>query len=218
MLRCVSILTLALAVAIGSANRAAFALDANHQLPPLGEAMHVGGEVLAPIAFEDFCRRTPSECTPDQARPLRIVLTQARWQDLTDINDIVNRTVTARSDLDLYGLVDYWTIAGRFGDCEDYALTKQLMLHQRGWPLGALLMTVVRDENGEGHAILTARTSRGDFVLDNRQPKVVAWNATPYQFIKRQSTADPHVWLALTPGLALPRESTVAALSSGPRR
>jgi predicted transglutaminase-like cysteine proteinase len=144
-------------------------------------------------------------------------LTQQSWRDLSEINDIVNQTVVARSDQDLFGVVDYWTIAGTFGDCEDYALTKQQMLRQRGWPRGSVLMTVVRDENGEGHAILTARTSRGDFVLDNRQPKIVAWNVTPYQFIKRQSVLNPRIWLALAPGLTPARDSAVAALSGSKR-
>ena len=40
-------------------------------------------------------------------------------------------------------------------------------------------MTVVRDEKGEGHAVLTARTVQGDFILDNKidEVKVVAPHA-----------------------------------------
>ena len=38
----------------------------------------------------------------------------------------------------------------------------------RGWPESKLLITVVRDENNEGHAVLTVRTDEGDFILDNR--------------------------------------------------
>ncbi len=218
MLRCVSIMALAVGLVFGVSASVAGASEASRALPPSSEMMHVGAEVLAPSAFQDFCQRSPNECAPDQGRPARMALTTQRWQDLNEINDIVNQTVIARSDQDLFGVVDYWTIAGRFGDCEDYALTKQQMLRQRGWPLGALLMTVVRDENGEGHAILTARTSRGDFVLDNRQPKVVAWNVTPYQFIKRQSTLSPRIWLALAPGLTPARESTTVAALSGAKR
>lgn len=217
MLRCVSTFAFAIGLAASLATPGVAAPDAHRLLPPSGDMMHVGGEVLAPSAFQDFCRRSPEECAPDASRANRVALTVERWQDLTEVNDIVNQTVVARSDQDLFGVVDYWTIAGKFGDCEDYALTKQQMLHQRGWPIGSLLMTVVRDENGEGHAILTARTGRGDFVLDNRQPKVVAWNTTPYQYIKRQSVLNPRIWLALAPGLTQPRESTVAAVSGSKR-
>jgi len=159
--------------------------------------MITGGEVLAPYAFYDFCRRTPFECTPDSQPAPRVELTAKRWSEINEVNDIVNKTVISMSDWQNYGVADYWTIANKYGDCEDYALTKQLYLRQRGWPMNALLITVVRDEHGEGHAILTVRTSRGDFVLDNRQPRIVAWSQTPYQYIKRQSTLDPRIWLAL---------------------
>ena len=67
------------------------------------------------------------------------------------------------------------------GDCEDYALLKQKLLIERGWPSSSLLMTVVRDEKGEGHAVLTARTSQGDFVLDNKVEAVKLWNRSGYE-------------------------------------
>ena len=218
MLRCVSTVALATGLAFGLPPSGARALETGRPLPAVSEMMHVGAEVQAPAAFQDFCRRTPQECAPDAVAAPRQPLTAQRWQELVEINDIVNQTVKPVSDQDLFGVVDYWTIAGKSGDCEDYALTKQQMLRRRGWPMGSLLVTVLRDENGEGHAILTARTTRGDFVLDNRQAKIVAWNITPYQYIKRQSATDPRVWLALAPGLTPPRESTTVAALSGAKR
>ena len=74
---------------------------------------------------------------------------------------------------------------------------KRKLLIERGFPRQALLMTVVRDLNGEGHAVLTVKTDRGDFVLDNLSPDVRPWNATGYQFFKRQAQDDPNVWLSL---------------------
>ena len=76
---------------------------------------------------------------------------------------------------------------------------KRRMLMQRGWPASALLITVVRDELGEGHAVLTVRTTSGDLVMDNRLDDVVTWHALPYDFIKRQSSVNPMAWVALTP-------------------
>jgi Bacterial transglutaminase-like cysteine proteinase BTLCP len=38
------------------------------------------------------------------------------------------------------------------------------MLIQSGWPREALLVTVVRDKNEEGHAVLTVTTNKGDYV------------------------------------------------------
>ena len=58
-------------------------------------------------------------------------------------------------------------------------------------------MTVVREPNGDGHAVLMARTDRGDLILDNQDNRVLVWNETPYEFIKRQSQADAGKWVAL---------------------
>jgi predicted transglutaminase-like cysteine proteinase len=58
-------------------------------------------------------------------------------------------------------------------------------------------MTVVKDENGEGHAVLTIKTNRGEFVLDNLNNEIKPWMQTGYDFIKRQSQTDPNVWLSL---------------------
>jgi hypothetical protein len=38
---------------------------------------------------------------------------------------------------------------------------------KEGFPRQALLMTVVKDERNEGHAVLTVKTNGGEFVLDN---------------------------------------------------
>ena len=65
------------------------------------------------------------------------------------------------------------------------------MLMQAGWPREALLITVVRDKKGDGHAVLTVKTDRGEFVLDNQEPQVLPWNKTGYRFVKRQSQIRP---------------------------
>ena len=57
-------------------------------------------------------------------------------------------------------------------------LLKRHLLTERGWPESTLLITVVRDENNEGHAVLTVRTDRGDLVLDNKRREILTWNAT----------------------------------------
>jgi hypothetical protein len=83
------------------------------------------------------------------------------------------------------------------GDCEDYALLKRQVLMQRGWPASALLITVVRDEKNDGHAILTARTAKGDFILDNKFDEVRPWYGVPYTYVMRQSYINPKVWVSL---------------------
>jgi len=85
------------------------------------------------------------------------------------------------------------------GDCEDYALLKRHELLKLGWSPSVLLITVVSDEKGEGHAVLTARTTAGDFILDNRVDAVRVWNQAPYRFLMRQSSLNPWVWVDLDP-------------------
>jgi predicted transglutaminase-like cysteine proteinase len=45
--------------------------------------------------------------------------------------------------------------------------------------------------------VLTVKTNRGEFVLDNQENQVLAWERTGYRFIKRQSQSDPNQWVAL---------------------
>jgi len=67
-----------------------------------------------------------------------------------------------------------------------------------GIPAGNLLLTVARQPNGDGHAVLTVRTSRGDFILDNLEPRVLAWNESEYTYLKRQSERNSGTWVAVT--------------------
>ena len=56
---------------------------------------------------------------------------------------------------------------------------------------------MVRDKKDEGHAVLTVKTNRGEFILDNQEAEILAWNKTGYRFVKRQSQSDPNVWVTL---------------------
>ena len=114
-----------------------------------------------------------------------------------------NGSVTA--DQELFGVAEWWAVptlradgSGK-GDCEDYALLKRQILIKRGWPVSSLLMTVVRDEKGDGHAVLTARTAQGDFILDNKTSDLKLWSQTPYKFVMRQSYLNVKVWMSLDP-------------------
>ena len=59
------------------------------------------------------------------------------------------------------------------------------------------MITVVRDSRGDGHAVLTVKTDKGEFILDNQHEDVLLWSETSYRFVKRQSQSDPNVWVAL---------------------
>ena len=158
----------------------------------------VGGRTSVPYGWVDFCNRYSSECDVPTMDPVDIDLTPAALKDIEQIDRQVNAAVTPETDMDHWGVVDRWDypIDGR-GDCEDYALLKRKILIHRGYPRQALLITVVKDLEGEGHAILTVKTSRGEFVLDNLNDRVMAWADTGYKFIKRQSQSDPNVWQSI---------------------
>ena len=171
------------------------------QLTPQ-KAVYMGafGNSLPPIGYVTFCRDHAAECRPSGPIVDREQLTAQRRNELERVNRFVNQSVKPVTDLELYGKVEYWNYptSGK-GDCEDYVLLKRRMLIERGWPESTLLITVVRDENGEGHAVLTARTDAGDLVLDNKRQDIVRWTDTPYTYIKQQTEGNPLVWASLMP-------------------
>lgn len=114
---------------------------------------------------------------------------------MLEVNAYANVAIEPLTDQEFYGVEEHWTYPVSYGDCEDYVLLKRRMLMDRGWPASSLLITVVRRENGEGHAVLTVRTSKGDFVLDNLVAKVRPWRATPYKYLKRQSETHSGHWI-----------------------
>ncbi|MET0408566.1 MAG: transglutaminase-like cysteine peptidase [Hyphomicrobium sp.] len=173
------------------------------------EFMRVYGSSQPPYGFVAFCERTPQECIVTSADDSRYEATPQSLSELDEINRSVNHEIEPATDMEVYGVAEYWTLPKTRGDCEDYALLKRHRLIARGWPSGVLLMTVVRDEKNEGHAVLTARTTQGDFILDNKIDVVRLWNQTPYHYVMRQSYMDPKVWVSLDPNDA----STPAALS-----
>lgn len=202
---------LALTVAVAASSTAANGKPGNtYGQNPKSAFMRVYGEALPPIGHVGFCRRHPRECLSLVSGNARIRLTAKRRHELKTVNDMVNRIVRPVSDQDLYGRLEHWTYPAGQGDCEDYVLLKSRLLVERGWPKSALLITVVRDENFEGHAVLTVRTSQGDFVLDNKRSDVRSWNKTPYTFVKRQSYRNPRIWMSLAP----PSVSRAANFSS----
>ena len=158
----------------------------------------LGDVTRAPIGWVEFCAENPGECRSGGSQARDIVMTQVAWRDLLKVNRWVNETIKPMTDMDHWGVIEKWSIpTDGYGDCEDYVLLKRKMLIDAGWPREALLITVVRDKKGEGHAVLTVKTDKGEFILDNQNEEVVAWTETGYRFVKRQSQSDPNTWIAL---------------------
>ena len=182
--------------------------------PDHAQFMRVHGRALPPFGFVSFCQRHQSECAPAEHTSLaRFDATPATLSELDRVNRAVNAAIRPITDRELYGQEEYWTFPITQGDCEDYVVLKRRILMDRGWPASALLITVVRDEAGDGHAVLTARTRQGDFVLDNKVNDVRLWSQTPYRYLMRQSYLNPQMWMALDPR-AQQGTDTVAGLNA----
>jgi predicted transglutaminase-like cysteine proteinase len=162
--------------------------------------MTSGERTTQPIGHYDFCQRYADECKIVSKADKPVVLTKELWSKVIEINNQVNTEVQARTDMEMWGKPEVWSYPAQYGDCEDYALLKRKLLNQAGVPISDLLITVVRQTNGDGHAVLTLRTDRGDFVLDNLEPRVLVWNQTEYQYLKRQSTRNTGVWVSIDDG------------------
>ena len=201
------------AIALGLASAAVLAMSAGRATagdttaslegnPGLSEQpafVTVGDVTRAPIGWVDFCIENKSECATTPSEPRDVVLTPKSWTDMLKVNAWVNQSIKPMTDLEHWGVVERWSYPDDgYGDCEDYVLLKRRMLMQAGWPREALLITVVRDKKGDGHAVLTIKTDRGEFILDNQEPQILLWTKTGYRFVKRQSQSDPNLWVSLS--------------------
>lgn len=164
----------------------------------------IGSVTAMPYGWADFCGRRPEECRVEALQPEDIVLTSKVARVLKRINTLVNATIEPVSNMDHWGtILDHWDYPtdGK-GDCKIYALEKRRELLALGFPRQALLMTIVRDLEGNGHTILTVKTDRGEIILDNMVDEIRGWEETGYKFIKRQSQIDPNVWVSVGPANA----------------
>lgn len=157
-------------------------------VPAVSGPVEASGEAKPVIAWVDFCRRNPSECRVDTTEPDQIDLTQKNWKMIVSTNLRINREIEPVTDMDHWGQIDRWDMAedGK-GDCEEYVLVKRKKLVEAGLPRRALLVTVVIDDENQGHAVLMVRTNRGDFILDNKRNAVLPWQQTGYIYVKRES-------------------------------
>ena len=97
--------------------------------------------------------------------------------DLEKVNYDVNNSVTYETDSDQYKVPEYWNFAGKYGDCEDYALVKYQRLLSMGCPIEILRMAVctVGSQGNQGHAVLLCDIGDQTYVLDNRYPYVMLY-------------------------------------------
>jgi predicted transglutaminase-like cysteine proteinase len=156
------------------------------------------GPTSIPVGHAEFCANHRDECGANASVSDAIELNETLWEELVSVNTRMNAEIVPITDADRYKVNEFWTYPDNgYGDCEDYALAKRRELIKDGWAASTLLIAVVREIDGAGHAVLMVRTDRGDLVLDNQVGAVKLWNETNYQFIKRQSQQNAGEWVLI---------------------
>jgi hypothetical protein len=121
------------------------------------------------------------------------MIDQDHWSQLQQVQTYVNNTVRYMENAQQFGMVDFWEVADRAGDCKDIALAKRKRLMELGWPPESLRMAIAYTERGEMHAVLTVDVStpegqRATYVLDNRFEDVQPWQVMSqygYRWVER---------------------------------
>lgn len=94
---------------------------------------------------------------PAQAQALRALVADLTSRDeavrVAAVNDFFNRRVQYRSDMEVWGLVDYWAsplemLSRSAGDCEDFAIAKYFTLVSTGISHKKLRLVYVRARFG----------------------------------------------------------------------
>jgi len=155
--------------------------------------MMEGDRAMAPFASVVFCMQRSDQCEDTGGAGI-VDLDADHKAQLISINSSYNHSIRPKNDAPG---TDVWSVDVKAGDCEDYALTKRKHLLAMGWPSGALRIAVAFTPYGEGHAVLVAKTSQGDFVLDNRTDKIKDWRATDLHWVMIQSGDNPKQWVSL---------------------
>lgn len=169
-------------------------------LPKSGPATRIetSGTARPVQGWVKFCERYPGECEVNATEPAFVTLTGRIWRTLNAVNKQVNGSIKPKTDMDHWGVVDRWDLPeDGYGDCEDYQLLKRkILVEQHGLPRRALRMTVVIDDQGEGHAVLMVRTDEGELILDNKRGQILPWQDTGYVYVKREGQ-DGRDWVSL---------------------
>ena len=194
----------------------AASVKGNFEKPGNTPAAMTYGPTLPPAGYVAFCGRGEDECRFSGGADERLSLTNATWSEINKVNKYVNTKIRPATDMELYGVADYWTYPVDAGDCEDYVLLKKRYFEQLGYKADELLITVVLDENGDGHAVLTIPTDKGDLILDNRRQDILRWNETGYTYLKRQAQSASNQWLSLQRGPTAPVATSIVTTGAKP--
>ena len=121
--------------AFGMAGIAVEAAAQQPQQPRRVASLAAGAATSAPIGWVQFCNENPVYCAQRSPAARSVTLTSAAFAQLARINVQVNREIQQVTDLELFGVEEYWTypVDGK-GDCEDLVLEKKRRLIALGVP------------------------------------------------------------------------------------
>ncbi|MCF6344596.1 MAG: transglutaminase-like cysteine peptidase [Devosiaceae bacterium] len=141
----------------------------------------------SPLGFQIFCLQNPQQCKTSSKK--KVAYSPTLMRVASQVNRKVNRAIRPRNDRG----IDKWSLNSRYGDCEDYVISKRAMLIKAGVHSGALRIATAVTKEGIGHAVLIIRTNKGDFALDNRTNTIKLWNKTGLRMIA-MSGSNPKKW------------------------
>ena len=119
---------------------------------------------------------------------------------LTFVNSSINRLITYKSDMAVYGVLDYWAtpseiLEHRAGDCEDYVILKMTALLRAGIPAQSMSFVVLQDRRRKFfHAVLSVSTGSGNFILDSLSNVVAMDNDHP-DYVPLYSFSTDRAWI-----------------------
>lgn len=156
---------------------------------------------VAPMAFLRFCFRYPNECkvAGSVSQAGLIKLNGEQRAELSHVNRNVNEKIRPRENR-LGILKEEWILSPRYGDCNDYAVTKRHELLRSGWPASALLLAEVVIPSGEHHLVLIVRTQEEDVVLDNLRKTVTPISESNYRWVRAEQPQNPRFWSSVSVG------------------
>lgn len=132
--------------------------------------MVVAEKQATPFAGARICAGDAITCAAE--RPAVIVLTSFRTAQLKRVNNAVNQAMTPRFDMWGAGI---WQVDVENSDA-NAAVAKREKLLALGWNGKGLSIKTVRDSFGERRAVLVVKTSKGEFVLDDRTDAIKSWS------------------------------------------
>jgi predicted transglutaminase-like cysteine proteinase len=146
----------------------------------------IAGPVITEVVFhfdKEFLKKAEEKCVGKDA-PARFIswedlihkdTSQSDLEKLEKVNHIFNSRIMFVSDIDLWGVQDYWATPIEFlckkaGDCEDFAIAKYFTLKAMGMPEEKLNISYVKAiQYNIAHMVLTYYSAPGaePLVLDN---------------------------------------------------